>query len=169
MEKAFKAIAVLNKWVGKIAAYLLYPGMIVLVYEVVARYLFNAPTIWAHGVSQRIFAVYFVLGAPYVLLKNGHIRMDMFYSRFTPRVRAMIDLATSPMLFATIFVLVYFGWDFAWTSIKVFENDSTPLHAPLWIIKVWIPITGVLLLLQALSNFCQDLITAITKIQGDKI
>ncbi len=169
MEKVFKSINVLNKWVGKIAAYLLYPGMLVLVYEVVARYVFNEPTIWAHGVSQRIFAVYFVLGAPYVLSKNGHIRMDMLYSKFTPRVRAIVDLVTSPMLFATIFVLIYFGWDFAWTSIKVLENDSTPLHAPLWIVKAWIPITGVLLLLQALSNFCQDVITAITTIQGDKI
>lgn len=163
MDKIFKAIGLLNEWCGKLAAYLIYPGMLVLVYEVVARYVFNAPTIWAHGVSQRVFAVFFVLGAPYVLMRNGHIRMDMFYSRFSPRARAVIDVVTSPMLFATIFVLIYFGWDFAWTSIKALEKDSTPLHAPLWIVKLWIPVTGGLLLLQALSNFCRDLLTALGK------
>lgn len=160
MDKIYRFISALNEWCGKLAAYLIYPGMLVLVYEVVARYVFNAPTLWAHGVSQRIFAVFFVLGAPYVLMRDGHIRMDMFYGRFSKRTRAIIDVVTSPMLFATIFVLIYFGWDFAWTSIKVLEKDSTPLHAPLWIVKLWIPVTGVLLLLQAFSNFCRDLMTA---------
>lgn len=168
MNSFFKFVETLNAWCGKLAAYLIYPGMLVLVYEVAARYLFNAPTIWAHGVSQRIFAVYFVLGAPYVLLRNGHIRMDMFYSRFSPRIRAIIDLITSPMLLATIFVLVYFGWDFAWTSLKALEKDSTPLHAPLYIVKIWIPITGVLLLLQAFTNFCRDILTVVSGTRSAK-
>jgi len=64
IKKMAEGIDRLNDWLGRIAAFLIYPGMLILAYEVGARYLFNAPTIWAHGTSQRIFAVYFIVGAP---------------------------------------------------------------------------------------------------------
>ncbi len=167
MKKIVRLIAVINEWAGRAVAFLIYPGMLVLVYEAAARYLSDAPTIWAHGMSQRIFAIYFVFGAPYVLLHDGHIRMDMIYNRFSVRTRAVIDLVTSPLLFVTIFALLWFGWDFAWTSIEAWERDSTPFHAPVWPVKVWIPITGGLLLLQALVRLGRDLATAVKGVRNE--
>lgn len=153
----------ISVWSGRIAAFVIYPGMLVLVYEVVARYAFNAPTIWAHGVCQRAFAIYLVIGAAYVLQQKGHIRMDLIYNRFSPRGKAIINLVTSPILFLIIFVLLWFGWDFAQTSISQLEIDNTPLHGPVWPFKLWIPITGFLLLVQAVANFYRDVVTLLHK------
>ncbi len=161
MQVLSNYVTILNEWSGKLAAYMIYPATLILVYEVMARYLLNAPTIWAHGTSQRIFGIYFLLGAPYVMMQNGHIRMDIFYNKFSPRTRAIVDIITSPMLFATIFVLVYFGWDFAQASLKALETCNTPFNAPLWIVKLWVPITGILLILQSASNLIRDILTAL--------
>lgn len=161
MEKFLKFIENMSIWTGRVASYLIYPGTFILVYEVIARYFFGAPTTWAHGLSQRIFAVYFVIGAPYVLYHNGHIRMDIIYSRYSKRTKAIVDLLTSPALLVTSIVLIWFGGDFAWTSIKSLELDATPMHAPVWPIKLWIPVTGFLLLLQALLNMCRDIMLII--------
>ena len=57
MINALKTIDRISEWSGRISCFVIYAGIACLVYEVGARYLFNAPTIWAHGTTQRIFAI----------------------------------------------------------------------------------------------------------------
>ncbi len=162
MKHVITIIGMISKWSGLIFCYLAIPGMLVLVYEVCARYLFNAPTLWGHGVSQRIFAVYYLIGAAYVLYYNGHIRMDILYNRLSLRKRAIIDLVSSPLFYVTVLVLLWQGFDFAWTSVMQLEPCNTPFRAPLYPVKVFVPLTGFLLLLQGLANTFRDFYTAIT-------
>jgi len=156
-------IDLISIWSGRISAYLLIPGTLVLVYEVTMRYLFQAPTIWAHGVSQRIFAVYLMIGAAYVLQQKGHIRMDMLYNRFSPRIQAIVDLMASPLIFIIVFTLLWFGSNFFLRSFTIMEVDETPLHGAVWPVKFFVPVTGFLLLLQAVVDFYRSFKTAILR------
>jgi len=162
MKCVLVAIDATSEWSGKIIGFMIYAGMAVLVYEVAARYLFNAPTIWAHGVSQRIFAAYYILAGACVLRYKQHINMDVVYNRFSLRTRAIVDLITSVFFFAFVGVLLWQGADFAWTSLMNLEPCHTPFRAPVYPVKLMVPLGALLILLQGLAKFSRDLITAIT-------
>ncbi len=162
MRRLLAGIDATSEWTGRIFGYIIYAGIAVLVYEVVARYFFGAATTWAHGISQRLFAVYYVIGAAYVLRHKAHINMDVVYNLFPVRTRAILDLFTSPLFFAVAWVVLWYGADFAWGSLKILETCTTPFHAPLYPVKLMVPVAGFLLLLQGLAKYSRDLVTAIT-------
>ncbi len=162
MRRLLKIIDGISEWSGKLFAYLLWPGVAVLIYEIGARYLFNAPTIWAHGTSQRIFAAYYFIGGAYVLLHKSHINMDVLYNRFSLRTRAILDVVGTPFFLAFCGVLLWWGIGYAWESLIRLEPDNTPFRAPLYPVKLMIPLGALLILLQGLAKFGHDLFTAIT-------
>jgi len=132
MKRLLKITDSISEWSGKIFAYLLWPGVAVLVYEVVARYLFNAPTIWAHGMTQRIFAVYYFICGAYISLHRSHINMDIIYNRFSLRKRAILDITGFLFFLAFCAVLLWYGSRYAWVSLMNLEPDNTPFRAPLY-------------------------------------
>ena len=73
MKKVLKFVDSISNWSGKIFAFLLWHGVAVLVYEVAARHLFDAPTIWAHGMTQRIFAAYYFICGAYIKIGRAHV------------------------------------------------------------------------------------------------
>lgn len=162
MKTLLKAIDATSEWSGKLVALIFYAMVGVLVWEVVMRYAFNAPTIWAHGVSIRIFAAYSVLAGAYVLRHKGHIPVDLVYSRFPSKTKAIVDLITAPFFFAFCGVLLWYGSSFAWTSLKMLEPCETPFHAPIYPIKLMVPVGAFLILLQGLAKYSRDFITAIS-------
>lgn len=151
MKRLLKIIDSISEWSGKIFAYLLWPGVAVLVYEVVARYVFNAPTIWAHGMTQRIFAVYYFICGAYISLNRAHITMDIIYNRFSFRAKAILDIIGFLFFFAFCGVLLWYGSRYAWTSLIHLEPDNTPFRAPLYPVKLAIPIGALLIILQELT------------------
>ena len=157
-----KGVDALSEWSGKTVSFLVLPGIFVLVWEVVSRYVFNHPTMWAHGISQRIFAIYYILGGAYVLRYNKHVTVDILYNRFSLRGKAILSLIGSIFIFIFCGVLLWKGTDFAWTSLSRLEPDETPWRAPLYPIKMMVPIGALLILLQGLVNFVRDFKTAIT-------
>lgn len=162
MKTLLKTIDATSEWSGKLVALLFYAMMGVLVWEVVVRYTFNAPTIWAHGISLRIFGAYTVLAGAYVLLHKGHIAMDLVYSRFSLRTKAIVDLITAPFFFAFCGVLLWYGSSFAWTSLMMLEIDDTAFRAPIYPVKLAVPLGAFLILLQGLAKYSRDFITAIS-------
>lgn len=162
MKRVLAAIDATSDWSGKIVSWLIYFGIVMLVYEIVARHIFNAPTIWAHGMSQRVFAVYYLVAGAYVLLYKAHIKMDVIYNRFPLRTKAILDLITSVFFFAFCGVLLWHGSDFAWTSLSNLEPCHTPFRAPIYPVKLMVPLGALLILLQGLTKFSRDFVTAIT-------
>ena len=152
-----EVIDAISEWSGKGIAYLILPGILILAVEVVLRYVFNNPTMWAHGSTQRIFATYYILSGAYLLRKNKHVSVDIIYNRFSLRTRARLNLIGS-----VCGVILWKGVDFAWTSLSRLEPDATPWRAPLYPIKMMIPLGALLILLQGLAKFIRDLVTAIT-------
>ncbi len=86
-------------WSGRLTCWLLVPLVLGLTYEVVARYLFNAPTIWAYDLTFMLYGTFFMLGAAFALQRKGHVRTDMYYDRWSPRRQAMIDLVCYLLVF----------------------------------------------------------------------
>jgi len=162
MKRLLKVIDSVSEWSGKLFSYLLWPGVAVLVYEVVARYVFNAPTIWAHGMTQRIFAVYYFICGAYISLTGSHINMDIIYNRFTPRKKAVLDIISFFFFFIFCGSLLWFGSRYAWVSLIRLEPCNTPFRAPLYPIKLMIPLGALLIILQELAQLWRNIYIAIT-------
>ena len=78
-------------WSGRLFCWLLIPLMLAMVYEVVARKLFIAPTDWAYDVSRMLSGGMFMIGAGYALMRGVHIRADFLYRTWSPRTQGMVD------------------------------------------------------------------------------
>jgi TRAP-type mannitol/chloroaromatic compound transport system permease small subunit len=157
-----KVVDAISEWSGKGIAYLILPGILILALEVVLRYVFNSPTMWAHGTTQRIFATYYILSGAYIFRYNKHVSVDIVYNRFSLRTRANLSLIGSLFFFVFCGVMLWKGIDFAWTSLSQLEPDATPWRAPLYPFKMMIPLGALLILLQGLAKFIRDLMTVIT-------
>jgi TRAP-type mannitol/chloroaromatic compound transport system permease small subunit len=161
MKRLLKIIDGLSEWSGKLFAYLFWPGVAVLVFEVVARYGFNSPTIWAHGTTQRIFSVYYFICGAYISLTRSHINMDIFYNRCTPRKKAILDIISFCFFFSFCGVLLWSGFRYAWVSLINLEPCNTPFRAPLYPVKLMIPLGALLIILQELAQLWRNLYFAI--------
>lgn len=157
-----KVVDAISEWSGKGIAYLILPGILILALEVVLRYVFDSPTMWAHGTTQRIFATYYILSGAYIFRYNKHVSVDIVYNRFSLRTRANLSLIGSLFFFVFCGVMLWKGIDFAWTSLSQLEPDATPWRAPLYPFKMMIPLGALLILLQGLAKFIRDLMTVIT-------
>jgi len=165
MRKFFKTVNGISEWSGKIVSYLVYVGIIVLAIEVFARYFFNAPTVWAHGYSQRIFGSYFILVGAYTLLKGGHVRVDVLYNRFGLKGRAFLDMINYAVLLLWSSVLILEGWTFFAQSYKLREVDEMVLAHPVYPFKFLLLIGSILITLHGVALF---IISLQTFVKGEK-
>lgn len=156
-----RGITRLNDWLGRWVAYLLLAIFALLVAEVATRYLLGAPKVWTNELAQMLFGVYAVLSGGYVMAHYGHVNVDLLYSRFSPRAKAVIDVFTSALFFAFVIVLLYFGASLAEESMSFWERSQSAWDPPIWPVKLMIPVGAALLLLQGIVKFIQDLLTAL--------
>ena len=148
---------------GKLVSMLIFFMTAVLFLEVMLRYVFSSPTIWAHELTVHFFGAYSVLAGAYVLLHNEHIRLDIIYDRFSPRGRAIIDSVTYLLFFLFIVALLRYGIMTAWRAVELRQTVSpSPWGSPIWPLKLTIPISAFLMLAQGLAHFIRVLNMAIT-------
>ncbi|MBC8392936.1 MAG: TRAP transporter small permease subunit [Deltaproteobacteria bacterium] len=130
--EAPKALVTVIGWIdkyigelsGKIFMLLIFPLIGALTYEVIARYAFNAPTVWAYDISYMVYGSHFMLGATYCLLKGGHIRTDLFYEKFSVRWQGRVDAPLYILFFYP--GMIYFfmaGWEEALHSWDIGEQS----------------------------------------------
>lgn len=105
--------------------------MLTMTFEVTMRYVFNAPTIWSYDVTYMLGGAFFLFPASYVLLHEGHVRVDVFYSKFSRRRKTLVDIILTPLLFfPALGVLVYHGWKFAFWSLEQGEVSMIGIWEP---------------------------------------
>ncbi len=153
MEAILKIVDAINRGLGKIMSFFILPLIFILCYEVVMRYFFNSPTIWAHEISGHIFGMYAVLGGGYVMLNREHIKSDVLYAQFSERNQAIIDLVTFPLIFFLLAVIFVEGIEMAKVSLKYRETTVSFLRSPVYPVKMCIPIAAFLMLLQGIAQF----------------
>ncbi len=153
MEAILKIVDAINRGLGKIMSFFILPLIFILCYEVIMRYFFNSPTIWAHEISGHIFGMYAVLGGGYVMLNREHIKSDVLYAQFSERNQAIIDLVTFPLIFCLLAVIFVEGIEMAKVSLKYRETTVSFLRSPVYPVKICIPIAALLMLLQGVAQF----------------
>lgn len=159
LAKTVKAIDAFSAWTGRVVGWLVIPLMGAMVYEVVSRKFFLRPTIWASDTSYMLDGALFMLGAAYALARNAHIRTDFFYRNWSPRTQGTVDaLLYLVFFFPGIALFLWASWDFAYSSWAQGESAVTSAwRAPIYLLKMVIPVTAVLLLIQGASEFLKSL------------
>jgi TRAP-type mannitol/chloroaromatic compound transport system permease small subunit len=139
---------------GVCIAWLNLPLVAVVAWEVIARYAFNAPTIWSFDVTYMLYGTIFMLGAAYALHKGAHIRTDFFYEKWSDRTRGVVDsISYLVFFFPSIIMLLAASWGEAWYAYTISEtSEQTPWRPILWPYKGVVPLTCVLLLIQGISE-----------------
>ena len=99
MRKTLRIIDSINEKIGTLSSWLIIAMVIVILCEVIARYVFNSPTTWAFSSMRLIGGAAIVLGWAYAQLHNAHIRVDVFYSYFSARIKALVDVLGSLLFF----------------------------------------------------------------------
>lgn len=151
-------------WSGRIVAWLIIPMVLALSYEVVARYAFNAPTLWAYDMTFMLYGSFFMLGTAFTLQRKGHIRTDSLYANWSVRRQGWTDVVCYILMFLPVVtVFLFSGWEYfvkSWSTGERFV--SSPWMPVAWPFKAVMPLTGLLLLLQGISEFCKSLHAALT-------
>jgi TRAP-type mannitol/chloroaromatic compound transport system permease small subunit len=152
---------------GSLFAWLSVPLVAAVAYEVFARYLFNAPTIWSFDLTYMLYGAVFMLGAAYALHKGAHIRTDFFWDTFSPRTKGLIDsIAYIVFFFPSFTVLMLISWHEAQYAFQINEmSDQTPWRPILWPFKGVVPLACLLLLIQGFSELLKSLYMARTGVE----
>ena len=150
-----------NVWSGKILSYGLFALIGVVVTGVIARYAFNSPLMWTYEMSLFLFGgLGFLVGAA-VLQTGAHIKVDILYSRLSPRGKATADTITGLVFLYFIIVLLWQGTEFALHSIAIREHSGSIWGPVVYPFKTVIPVAAFLMLITGLAKFIRDLLFAI--------
>jgi len=152
--KAVQRIDRFTDTTGVWIAWLNVPLVLAVSYEVIARYAFNAPTIWSFDVTYMLYGTIFMLGAAYALHKGAHIRTDFFYEKWTDKTKGMVDsISYIVFFFPSIIMLLIASGNEAWYAFTISEtSEQTPWRPILWPYKSVVPVTCLMLLLQGVSE-----------------
>jgi TRAP-type mannitol/chloroaromatic compound transport system permease small subunit len=128
-------------------------------WEVFSRYVLNVPHAWVLDAQIMLYGLLFMMAGAYTLATSGHVRGDVLYGFFSPRLQAGIDLALYILFFLPgTFALTYAGWIYANESLVINEQTFSPEPIPLYPFKFVIPIAGFFLLLQGLVEIARCVI-----------
>lgn len=162
MAGTIKWIDWLSKWTGNIVCWITVPIFVAMVYEVVARYVFTAPTMWAYDISRMLYGALFMLGAGYALSKGVHIRADFLYRNWSDRAQGIVDSVLYIVLyFPGLIVFLWTSTDFAYLSWKRGELGMDTAWMPhMGPVKTALPVGILLLLIQGVAETLRSLYAA---------
>ncbi|QYK40479.1 MAG: TRAP transporter small permease subunit [Paracoccaceae bacterium] len=144
----------LSAWFGKTFGWLIILMTFGVSYEVLVRYVFNAPTPWSLDVSFIMYGTLFMMGGAYTLSRGGHVRGDFLYRTWQPRTQAMVDLVLYIFFFFPgIIALILAGWKYASRSWGYAEvSINSPAGIPIFQFKSVIVAAGILLFIQGIAQ-----------------
>lgn len=159
-----KSIDWLADRTGKVFSALAVIIAVTMTFEVTMRFVFNRPTAWSYDTTMMMGGVLFLLSAPYVLLHRGHVRVDLFYARYSPRTKKIVDLALTLLLcFTALSVFTQQAWKFAFWSLEVGEISQFGYWMPTMVpFRFTLAFGFSLLTLEAVAWFTRDLFSVIT-------
>ena len=148
----------INGWVGEFIAYWSVMAVFVYFYEVLARYVFNSPTNWAHEGMFLMFGMQYLLAGGYAAREDAHVRVDIIYEQLSERAKAITDIVTSIFFFIFTVTLLVTGTIFVLDAISVWEVSFTEWSIQYWPVKCSITIGALLIILQGIAKLIRDVI-----------
>lgn len=163
--KTKQAIDKITDKTGKYISWLTTILVLLVCYDVAARYIFKFSSVAVQELEWHIFAAIFLLGASYTLKTNQHVRVDLVYSRLTPKKQAFIDLAgTLVFLIPFCIIIIISSENFVINSFIMGESSPDPGGLPArYIIKAILPISFFLLLIQGFSLLINSIFVLLEK------
>ena len=163
MRKVLKTVDTISEGAGNVARWFGLLLILVVVYDVAARYIFNAPTVWGYEVAMALGMSLYCFGYAYTEKMHGHVRVDVFYIHMPPRGRAIIDSVGGLVFFLpTIALVVRSAWIKMLWSWDIMEKSVEGYWYPPWYpLRTMIFLGFALLLIQGLVNLSRALYHAI--------
>lgn len=144
-----------NKYIGLFAVYLLLVMFAILLYSTIAKNFFH-PSLWSVELAQFVMVAYYLLGGGYTLQNDDHVRMDLFYARWSIRKRGKVDVWTDLVLIFFLLILLIGGISSTTYAITTNEHSFSAWRP--WMVPIKVVMTfGIFMtLLQAISIFFKD-------------
>ena len=160
MQKVLLTIDKVSTFVGHTFSWLIISLTFMITWEVVSRYAFDNPHPWAFDVMIMMYGSLFMMAGAYTLSKNGHVRGDVLYGFFSPRVQASLDLLLYFLFFIPgVFALAWAGYNFAGDSWAINEHSNVTADGPpVYPFKMVLPLAGAFLLLQGVVEIVRCVI-----------
>lgn len=149
-----------NRLVGRAMMYLIFVMMGILLWSSISRGLFDISYIWSVEIAQFLLTAYYILGGGYSMQIDAHVRMDVFYSRWSPRKQALADVLTSGFLIFYIVFLLAGGISGTIYAIEYNQKNYSSWAPPLAPIKIIMCIGIALMLLQVIAQLFRDVAKA---------
>jgi TRAP-type mannitol/chloroaromatic compound transport system permease small subunit len=162
MRRFTSIVDSISTWSAKGFSVLILAMTGVVILEVILRYGFNSPTVWAIELVSYISAYVYLIGGAYVLHLNEHVRVDVIYARLRPRTKAILDLVTSLLFFAFCAVLIWKGGEWMWEALIGGKTSGTPWDILVFPRRLAIPLAAFLLFMQGVVKSIRDVRTAIS-------
>jgi len=130
------------------------------VYEVIMAYVFNAPTLWNFDFSMQMYGAILMMSGAYCLATESHVRGDVIYRLFKPRIQGWVDLVLYFIFFFPgVLALTFYGYDYAALAWKIKETSwSSPAQIQIYMVKAMIPAAGATLTIQGVSEVFRSII-----------
>lgn len=152
-----RAITAVNRTLFRLTAAVIFLIVPVMLYEVVSRYFFGAPTIWGMELATLLFGPYFLLGGPYLLHLRGHVNLDILRRALPPAWNRAFELVNQPVIMAFCAILIYYSWPLARQAWEFKETSFSAWNPPIWPFKFAIPAAVALLAAQSVAEFLRVL------------
>jgi TRAP-type mannitol/chloroaromatic compound transport system permease small subunit len=161
-KRAIGVIDAISEFVGRAVSILLPAMVLVLLIEVIMRYAFRRPTLWAYDTAIFMYGYIGILAGAYALKHKNHIVVDVVYNLFSPRTKAVMNVFTGLLMFLFLVIFIKYTLAVAITALKAGHRTPTQWAPPVGHFRLMIPVGAALLLLQGLANWARDLHFAVT-------
>lgn len=150
----------INEWIGQKVSWLTTALVVLVCGDVIIRYIFKDTAAWIMELEWHLFALVFILGAAYTFKHDKHVRVDLFYDKFSEKDKALVNLIGGVVLLIPwCIMIIIFSWRFAWGSFLMNETSPNPGGLPaLYLIKFSITLGIFLLLLQAIASVAEAIL-----------
>lgn len=160
MQKILLAVDKLSTVIGQAFSWLIVALTLMISWEVFSRYALDNPHPWAFDVMSMMYGTLFMMAGAYTLSKNGHVRGDVLYGFFPPRLQAGLDLTLYILFFIPgVVALAWAGYGFAAESWAINEHSNVTANGPpVYPFKTIIPLAGAILLAQGLVEIVRCIV-----------
>jgi TRAP-type mannitol/chloroaromatic compound transport system permease small subunit len=160
MQNLLLLIDKVSTWIGQFFSWLIVALTLMISWEVFSRYVLDNPHAWAFDVMSMMYGTLFMMAGAYTLSKNGHVRGDVLYGFFPPRLQAWLDLTLYILFFIPgVVALAYAGYGFAADSWAINEHSNVTADGPpIYPFKTILPLAGAFLLAQGLVEIVRCIV-----------
>jgi TRAP-type mannitol/chloroaromatic compound transport system permease small subunit len=160
MQQFFLFIDKISTWFGHVFSWLIMALTLLITFEVFSRYVLDNPHPWAFDMMIMMYGSMFMMAGAYTLSKNGHVRGDVLYGFFPPRLQAGLDLLLYIVFFIPgVVALAYAGYFYAAESWAIKEiSNITSDGPPIYPFKTIIPLAGGMLLIQGVVEILRCIV-----------